>query len=107
MTDWIKATKDFVWKYKKGALVGGLLGWFVIAPLITKDASSLKSLQSMGLIDVAQQTMGIVDVAKSGIASFVAIKAKLFAVALGVTFGMFAEAQLEEGFLKNFLRGNR
>ena len=104
MAEWIKATGEFLWKHKKGAVVGGLLGWFVIAPLITKDASSLKSLQSMGLIDVAQQTMGIVDVAKSGIASFVAIKAKLFAVTLGIAFGMFVESQLEEGFLKNIMK---
>ena len=104
MTDWLKATRDFVWKYKKGAIAGGLLGWFVVAPLILKDAQSMVALQNMGLIDVAQQTMGIINVAKSGIASFVAMKAKLFAVALGVAFGTFVESQLEEGFLKNVLK---
>ena len=104
MTDWLKQTQQFIWENKEGAIAGGLLGWFVIAPLITKDTQSMVALQNMGLIDVAQQTMGIVDVAKSGIATFITLKAKLLATTLGIAFGMFVESQLEEGFLKNLLK---
>ena len=97
MTDWIKATKDFIWENKEGAIVGGLLGWFVIAPLLTKDATTVQSMQNMGLVDVVKS-------ASTTAADFAIAKVKWFAVGLGTLIGIFFDMQLKEGFLKNFMR---
>lgn len=97
MADWLRQVRQFIWENKEGAIVGGLLGWFVIAPLITKDTQSIVALQSSGLIDVVKS-------ASTSATEFAIAKAKWFAVGLGITIGVFFDMQLKEGFLKNLLK---
>ena len=97
MTDWLKQTQQFIWENKEGAIAGGLLGWFVIAPLITKDSQSIVALQSSGLIDVVKS-------ASTSATEFAIAKAKWFAVFIGIIVGIVTDLQLKEGFMKNWFR---
>lgn len=97
MTDWLKQTQQFIWENKEGAIAGGLLGWFVIAPLITKDSQSIVALQSSGIIDVVKS-------ASTSATEFAIAKAKWFAVFIGIIVGIVTDLQLKEGFMKNWFR---
>ena len=97
MTDWVKVTKDFIWENKEGAIIGGLLGWFVIVPLITKDTQSIVALQSSGLIDMAKS-------ASTTATTFAIAKARWFAVAVGIVLGTFVDAMIPEGFFNRWFK---
>lgn len=97
MTDWLKQVQQFIWQNKEGAIIGGLVGWFIIAPLITKDTQSVVALQSSGLIDVVKS-------ASTTATEFAVAKAKWFAVFIGVIVGIVIDSQLKEGFMKDWFR---
>ena len=95
MADWLKQVQAFLWENKEGAIIGGVLGYLFITPLLTKDASALQSLQSVGLVDVLKS-------ASTSAVVFARTKAVWLGVILGSIIGIIVDSLIPEGFWKRW-----
>ncbi|MBI4029309.1 MAG: hypothetical protein HY376_03005 [Candidatus Blackburnbacteria bacterium] len=97
MTDWLEQAKQFIWENKEGAIIGGIAGYFFIAPLLTKDASALQNLEAVGLIDVFKS-------ASTSAIDFARTKALWTGTLIGVVIGIIMDMVMAEGWLKKLLK---